>query len=553
VDRSRSLASRAFRLSAAPLVLTGCFSIGPDHEAPTIELNAAWSAADDAAFQAVPQPRHDEWWKSFEDEVLIGLVDEALAQNLSLENSALRVLQARVGRRLSYQALIPLPLAGGSYAHVDLSQNVEPDVEVDIKEIPKAKTVHIPGGPLKPEGKTIVVAPDISLPEVRISDELDIYEVGLDAIWEVDLWGKKRRGIDAATAEVEAALATYSDGLVRLAGEVAATYVRLRILEQRAARLAADAERLRDTLAIAERRHRDDAVPELDVLQLRALLAESEADLPRLEAGVREARNAICFLVGRSPGYLDARLAASTAIPRAPASIALGIPADLLRRRPDVRRAERIAAAECERIGMRKSELYPQFSLFGSLGYAASDSGDLFDDDSKKGAYGVGLKWNILLYTVIMDAARLQDAQYQEALYAYQETVLRAAKEVDDGSAALRAAQRRTASLDEALVAEERAVTLSLEMYERGEVDLWRVLDAQRTIVRLHEAESESRGAQAIHAIALYKALGGGWENVDEAKILDEATWEALSSRTDWDWYRPASEATSSQGDGGEP
>lgn len=517
---------------------TSCFSIGPDHETPTSPLGADWSSQIGAAppSAASAQP---EWWKSFSDPILQDLIDRALAQNLSLESAALRVLEARVSRHITWTLQAPIPLLGGSAVHADLSQNVKPDVEVDAPDKPVKTTITIGGGPLNPNGKTITIDPEISAPKVTISDELNVFEVGLDAVWELDLWGKKRRGVQAADAEIDQAFASYADAMVRLAGEVAASYVQLRTFEARRDSLVRNAAMQRKSAGIAKDRSANGSNSDLDALQLGALASETESAIPQLEASIRQTRNTLCLLVGKPPGSLDAQLNTRAAIPVAPDSIAVGIPADLLRRRPDVRQAERRAAAECERIGMAKTELYPSFSLLGSIGLASSHTDDLFDHDSVKGAYGVGLKWNILWYTLIMDAVRVRDAKYQEAVYGYQESVLRAAKEVEDGAAQLAADHARLAKLEEAVKAQTQTVERCTQMFESGSADFARVLDALRSLARVEEAMSEARGATALHAIALYKALGGGWENVDSERIVNEATWNAMSARTDWDAYMP--------------
>lgn len=517
---------------------TSCFSIGPDHATPESPLNTDWSAQLGAA-PATATATQPEWWKSFSDPTLQSLIDRALAQNLSLESAALRVLEARVSRHISWTLQAPIPLLGGSAVHADLSQNVKPDVEVDAPDKPVKTTITIGGGPLNPAGKTITIDPEISAPKVTVSDELNVFEVGLDAVWELDFWGKKRRGVCAADAEIEQAFASYADAMVRLAGEVAASYVQLRTYEARKDSLVRNTAMQRKSASIARDRKADGSQPELDALQLGALASETESAIPQLDAQIRQMRNTLCFLIGKPPGALDAELAIAAAIPVAPQDIAVGIPADLLRRRADVRRAERRAAAECERIGMAKSELYPSFSLLGSIGLASSHTDDLFDHDSVKGAYGVGLKWNILWYTLIMDAVRVRDAKYQEAIYDYQESVLRAAKEVEDGAAQLAADHARLAKLEEAVKAQTRTVELCTEMFEGGSAEFARVLDALRSLARMEESANEARGATALHSIALYKALGGGWENVDSDRIVNEATWNAMSARTSWGAYEP--------------
>jgi NodT family efflux transporter outer membrane factor (OMF) lipoprotein len=532
---SRRTRTRLFGYSLA--ALPGCFTIGPDHAAPDAELNSAWST-ELATLQPQAEPAPD-WWRGFADPVLDGLIADALAQNLSLEVAGLRVLEARVRCRVKYQLMAPVLPIGGQVAHLNLSQNVKPDVEVDVAEKPGPKTIHLPGGPLKPGGRTITIDPDITVPEVSVSDTIDVYDVGLDALWELDFWGKKRRGICEAAAEYEAAFANYADAYVSLAGEVAATYVRVRAFEDRRGILEQDLVNLHTAHEAASRRRDSSEAAELDVLQLAALIAETEAMLPGLRAGERAARNALCVLLGKPPGALDERLAVAAPIPSAPPGVALGIPADLLRRRADVRRAERTAAAGCERIGMRKSEVLPQFSLLGSIGWASSHSSDLFEGESGRGAYGIGMKWNILLYTVIMDAVRIADSEYQAAIFGYQETVLDAAREVEDAAEALVAAHRKLEKLEVARANQERAAAMALDRYVRGDVDVARLLDALRSLVRIHNDASQERGMTALSAIALYKALGGGWESLDAERLLDDATWKALDGRTDWNWYLP--------------
>lgn len=508
----------------ASTMLTGCFNVGPDYSPPPDDLAAGWSDARMPQSGAEPQP---QWWRLFGDPVLQQLIDEGLAQNLSLESSALRVIEAKVNRRLAFQYLLPIAPGGGSVSHVNLSENIDSQVEIDSS-----------GASVSKNGKPIPL--DVTLPDVRVSDELDIYEMGLDATWELDIWGRRRKAVTAADAEVEAAYANYADGYVSLAAEIATTYVQLRTFERRRALLLQNADLTQKNLELAQNRKAAGTASDLDVLQLLALLRETEAGIPPLDAATRHARNALCTLLGRPPGALDERLTAAAVIPTAPVEIAVGIPADLLRRRPDVRRAEREAAAQCERIGIAKAELYPNFSLFGSLGLEASHSNDLFDSDSATGSYGLGFKWNILLYAIIMDAVRVQDARYQQALLGYRETVLRAAREVEDGSTALLADQQQLAKLVEATAAQERTVALGSDLYKQGVVDLSRLLDSQRSLTRIQDDATVVQGSVALHAIALYKALGGGWESVNSDRIVPEATWKAMSDRTDWDWYRPS-------------
>ena len=304
--------------------------------------------------------------------------------------------------------------------------------------------------------------------------------------------------------------------------ETARAYILLRTFESRL-RLAQENVAIQnETLRIAEVRFENGAVTELDVTQSRAQLRDTEALIPSLETGVRQTKHAISTLIGQPPGQLAELLQQTSSIPSAPAEIAIGVPVDLLRRRPDVRIAEFQAAAQSARIGIAKSDLYPRFSLFGSIGFATSsdgglqsnnaDTGDLFSNDSIRYTVGPTFSWPIFNYGRLRNNVRVQDARFQQAALNYQNIVLEAAREVEDALAAYLRSQTRVGFLTDSVGDARRSVELALVQYRQGSATYQRVLDTQRFLVRQEDQLASTKGDVALNLVAAYKALGGGWE-----------------------------------------
>ncbi len=507
----------AAAVTAAASLGAGCL-IGPDYQTPPTEVNAAWLEASAQGGPVVDARASATWWEVFDDPTLNHLVETAWRENLGLRVAGLRVLEARARRGIAVGRFFPQTQeAFGGISGNQLSANV-------------------PGG----EGDRRFAAD----------------EVGFQAVWEIDVWGKFRRGIEAADAEVLASLANYDQVLVSLVSEVASTYVLLRSLEERLAIARSNAELQRETLNLTQIRFRAGAVSELDVSTAKATLLNTEALIPLFENGIRESTLVLCVLLGRPPSTLADLLTppdgAAPKVPDAPAQIAAGLPADLLRRRPDVRAAERIAAAECARIGAAETELLPRISIAGVTGFASSnfdglrtpELGNIFDGDSFQGFIGLEVNWPILNYGRIIGAVRAQDAAFEQAATTYQDSVLRAASEVEAGlSRFLRSRERRDA-LAESVVAAKRSVELSLIQYRAGAVDFIRVNDAQTVQLQQEDLLVDARAAIALGAIAAYRGMGGGWEIRGDAELVDQATIERMRSTVNWgdvlksDWSR---------------
>lgn len=492
-------------LVLSAISLSGCL-VGPEYERPKTALNDAWTAAMED--RASAHESDQRWWETFEDPTLTALIEDAYAQNLTLRSAGLRVLEARARRGVVVGEFFPqLQEAFGSVNANQISAN----------------------------------------DRAAIGDRsYNDAEIGIQAAWELDFWGKFRRGIEAADAEVQLTVADYDAVLTSLAAEVATAYVLIRSLEERLIFARDNAELQRETLSLTEARFKAGAVSELDVSTSRGTLANTLARIPDLENSLRQAKLTLCVLLAKTPSELEQELApganAERRVPDPPARLAIGVPADLLRRRPDVRAAERLAAAQSARIGQATADLFPSISIAGATGFVSSDFdggnnpdlGDILDSDSFAGFIGLRVNWPILNYGRIQGNIRVQDARYEQAVAQFQESVIRAAADVEAGLSEFLRAKERTDHLDDAVSASQRSVELSLIQYRAGAVDFIRVNDAQTALVEDQDTLVASRAAIALGAVRTYRALGGGWEIRDGAEFIDAETARRMRDRTDW-------------------
>ena len=491
--------------------MSGC-KVGPNYTTPEAEVNASWLA--DAAPTAV-NPR---WWESFEDPTLTKLIESSARQNLTLRAAGLRVIEARARRSIAVGRFFPQTQAGtGVVGANQLSQN-----------------------------SGIGQGADRSFSEAFL---------GLEAAWELDFWGKFRRGIEASDAELLASVADYDAVLITVIADVATNYILLRSFQERLAIAESNVGLQRQTLDLTDVRFRSGAVSELDVATARATLTDTQALIPEFKNAIDQLRLSLCVLLGRAPSELEDELAPSSVgiarVPQAPARIAAGVPAELLRRRPDVRQAERFAAAQSARTGVATADLYPQISINGITGFASStfegsrnpSLGNIFDADSFTGFIGLRVNWPILNYGRITGAVRAQDARYEQAVAAYQESVIRAASDVESGfSEFLRAAERATL-LQESVSATRRSFDLSFKQYSAGLVDFIRLNDAQTRLEQQEDNLVEARTRISLGAVRTYRALGGGWEIREGREFIDAETARRMRERTNWgnvlapDWH----------------
>lgn len=492
------------------LLLSGCVTVGPDFQKPESQVAEQWLEED----RVRPDPVETlEWWKSFDDPILESLIEQAYAQNPSLQIAGLRVYEARAILGVAVGTLYPqVQQVGASASAIEISENAEP-----VSNLPD---------------------------DVRrgVDTTFGNYRLGFDAAWELDFWGRFRRTVESADANLAATIATYDDIMVTLTGEVAGAYVLLRTLEERLAVAESNVATQERSLEIAEVRSRNQLTTELDPQLARALLRNTQATIPELEAAIRKVKNALSVLLGRPPGVLDSELGPSGTIPTTPIEVAVGMPADLLRRRPDIRRAELRAASQSARIGIAKADLFPALTLVGSIGYGADSGGDLFESSSQFGLGLVGVRWNILNYGRIRNLVRAEDARFQQLIVNYQNAVLKAAREVEDATANFRAAHEQVTYLEDGAKAAERAVELASIQYRDGVADYTRVLDSQRFQLLQQDLLTLARGKVAASLVAVYKALGGGWEQRSLDELVPAEMREVMDERTNWgDLLEPGS------------
>jgi len=496
-------------LLGVALLTPGCIKVGPDFSTPQASVSDQWVEAGNEAIRSEPE-QHAEWWKTFNDPVLNQLVETAYEQNLSLQIAGLRVLEARAELGYVTGHLFPQVQQGrGDIASVGASKNEANSLGVD----PSWKT----GG------------------------------VGFDTAWEMDFWGKFRRGVESADASLIASISDYDDVLVALTAEVARVYTLIRTYEERILIAEQNIKLQQRSLEITEARFEAGLVTELDTQQAKALLNGTKSLVPSFRMRLRQAQNALGILLGTPPGDLPQILNASGSIPAAPAEIAVGIPAELLRRRPDIRRAEMQAAAQSALIGVARADLFPHFSLVGSIGLRSSNNaptraggvggssfGDLFDSDSFEYFVGPSFRWDILNYGRIKNEIRVQDARFQQLQVNYQETVLRATKEVEDGMVGFLRGQEEAGFLSQSVNAYKRSIDLAQTQYHEGLVDYILVIDNQRSLTAEQDKLIATQGEVALSLIAMYKALGGGWQIRSGQGVVSEEMQKEMSERTDW-------------------
>jgi NodT family efflux transporter outer membrane factor (OMF) lipoprotein len=479
--------------------------VGPDFVRPTAEIRNNWLEEDSARIRTAPAD-YRRWWTVFKDPVLDRLVQTATAQNIPLRVAGARVFEARARLGIAIGEQYPQvqqALGAASYN----------------RESERASTA-----PQRSAGADF---------------DYKIAQVGATASWELDFWGKFRRAVESEDANFLGSIAAYDNALVSLTADVARTYVLIRTLEERL-RIAQDNVVVqKESLQIAEARFRGGATSERDVQQALTQLYSTEASIPQLEASLRQTKNALCILLGLPPRNLDDMLGDRSAIPQTPMEVAVGIPADLLRRRPDIRSAELQAAAQCAQIGVSKADLYPAFTLNGTFGFLASDVGrfhlsQIASWDSRTGSFGPAFTWNILNYGQITNVVRVQDAFFQELIFGYQDTVLRAQQEVEDGLTAFLKAQNRLVSLEQAAEAAKRSADLALIQYREGATDYTTVLTAQQALLSQQDSLATGQGNVPEALIAIYRALGGGWEIREGKSFLPTATTAAMGERTNW-------------------
>ncbi|CAB3675206.1 efflux transporter outer membrane subunit [Paraburkholderia rhynchosiae] len=494
--------SSRLRLASASIivsmsaVLAGCVSVGPDFRQPDVTLENQWLESLPASAQSAPAAQA-AWWTAFNDPVLSALEQRAYERNLSLQVAGLHIFKARAQLAVSAENLLP---QSGSVS---------------------AGANHI---------NTSGVGP---FPPTHLWAE----HLRVNAGWELDFWGKYRRQIESDRAQLRVSEAAYDNALASMFADVANAYIDLRALEQRIAVARQNLKSVQESLALTEARYKRGASSQLDVEQAATLVAETEAQIPPLIKARAQDRDTLAVLLADPPDAVDAQLKGSNAVPVPPTQIDVGIPADLLRRRPDVRQAALNAAAQSALIGAAKAKLYPSLSLTGLFGLSSGEQHGigLSQWGSKTiGLFSAGITLPIFDRGQLKNAVRIQDAVFQEAVLDYQNTVLQAQKEVEDAIAALRTSLDALAASSRASDASQRALRLATAQYRSGSVTYDTVLDASRSALRDGDSLAQSQGLAALAAVSLYRALGGGWEVAEGQQVVSERIAEEMARRTDW-------------------
>lgn len=456
------------------LVMAACSKVGPDYVKPTTQAPDAWRGATASGLNAgKPEPQTlAAWWSRFNDPQLSSLVERAAAHNLDLKQAEARLREAHARRGLARAALLPTVDASGQASR-----------SLASKTLGNGKTGNL-------------------------------FTTGFDAKWELDLWGGTRRAVEAADATLESRAEDQRDVLVSLLAEVALNYLEVRTYQTRLQVTEAGLEAQEQTLQLAVWRYQAGLADELAVQQARTNLESTRASIPSLRTGLEEAANRLAVLLGEQPGAVHEEIMTPQPIPAAPADIAVGVPADILRQRPDIRRAERNLAAQTAEIGVAKAELYPKFTLDGSIGVEALSLGKLFTANSHTASESALLSWRIFDAGSVRNNIKAQSALQEQYLLAYEAAVLGALEEVENALAAYAGEEKRRQALTAATEAAQIAADLARNKYQAGLSDFIDVLDAERSLLTVQDQLAQSVGAASSDVVRLYKALGGGWTAV---------------------------------------
>ncbi len=490
-------------------LLSGCTKVGPDYQSPPVELNQNWLEIKDPRLQTGYQD-YRAWWRAFKDPTLDRLIETAYRENLNLQVAGVRVLAARAQLGIATGELYPqTQQATASYQKERISAGTA--------FLGASTTSSSFGG--------------LSLAESQI---------GLTASWEIDFWGKFRRAVESADADLMASIANYDSNLVSLTASVANFYIAIRTVERRLNIAHRNVETQRESLDIAEARFAGGTTSERDVDQAKTILTSTEATIPPLKIQLHQTTDALCVLLGKPPNTLTEQLQGKVGeIPAPPARVVVGIPVDLMRRRPDIRAAEYSAMAQCSQIGVAKAELYPALSLLGTFGLLASDVGKsylagMFNWRDRNGSMGPSVTWNIFNYGQITNNVRFQDAQFQALLVTYQNTVLSAQQDVEDNLTGFLRTQEQAASLQESVVAAQSSLNLALIQYREGITDFTTVLTAQQSLLSAEDSLASAMGNISMFLVGVYRSLGGGWQIREGQDFVPVETRKEMEKRTNW-------------------
>lgn len=473
------------------IVAFGGCQVGPDYSPPEIKMPDVWQQELTKGLDS-GQADLQTWWLNLNDPVLNDLIEKAGAENLSLKIAAARIYEARAVRGIASGQWYPDVNAAGLYNRSRPSES------------------FVPAG----------VTPDQS----------NFHSTGFDSSWEIDVFGRISRSVESADAGLEASIEDYRDVLVTLYADIALNYVQVRTLQARLYYAEENVAAQKKTMQLTKDRLEAGIAPELDVYQAELNLASTESLIPTLQIFLMQSINRLSVLLGERPGTLRERLAEHATVPKPPENLAVDLPAELLRQRPDIRRSERDLAAQTARIGIATADLYPRFSLSGTFAVEGSQMRDLGNINNRAWSFGPSFRWNLFDGDRIRNSIKVEDARTKQALNRYELTVLQALEEVENSMVGYAQQQVRYAALERSAQAAQRSVVVVIEgLYIPGLTDFQNVLDMQRSLFVQQDQLAESEGLVIQELIRLYKALGGGWATTTEEQFTyDKEAYERL-------------------------
>ncbi len=460
--------------------LCGCMSVGPDYERPVVEIQEAWNPSimeDLQSGESIP----DTWWTILNDTVLDELIRHALAGNFDLKIALARIEEVGALRGMAKSEWFPQVTGVGNASRTRISEGVTPELPDEADRTGES------------------------------------YQLGLSVGWELDFWGRVRRSVESARASFEATTEDYRDALVSLQAGIASTYIDVRSLQTRLRDAEKNARAQRKTLGLTTNRFNAGLSSKLDIRQAELNLAETESLMPSLHIQLERAMNRLGVLSGQRPAALWLGLSDAGEIPSPPKAVLVGVPVDLLRRRPDVRAAERSLAAQHARIGVAKADFFPSLTLPGTFVLEALDTGDLINSGSLAYGFGPSLRWNLFAGGAILNKVRAEKARTEQLQHAYEKSVLLAVEDVENAMISFVRGQDRIGSLHQSVAAAEHSVELVTTLYKSGLTDFQNVLDMQRSLFQQQDLLAVAEGDVARSFVQLFAALGGGWEPRDES------------------------------------
>ena len=463
----------------ATLILSGCITVGPDYVLPQTRIPVGWhNELKGRVTGEVPDPqRLAKWWTTLNDPILSGLIERAVVNNPDIKKVLAKIREQRARRNISNAGLFP--------------------------------TINVSGSFTRRKGSE----------ETGSGKETDFYSAGFDAGWELDLFGGTRRSVEASTADLQASREDLGDVMVSLLAEVALNYAEVRSFQARVEVAEKNLNIQDETYQLAQLRYQAGLAGEIVVHQAKYNLENTRSNIPTLRAALEEAMNRVAVLMGDNPGAVHAELKEHRPIPVSEPDLVVGIPADVLRQRPDIRRAERQLAAQTARVGVATAEMYPKINLTGSIGFESLTLDNLITVGSRTYSFGPRITWPIFKAGSIRSNIEVQSALQEQYLLQYETAVLNALEEVENTLVGYMEEQNRRQALSDAKRAALQALNLAQDQYNAGLKDFTSVLDAQRSLLSFEDQLIQSEENSISNLVRLYKALGGGWTSLAPGDI----------------------------------